>query len=402
MAESKILQKKNQIDIYQRVLSQRAELRKNFGTGCCWPLTENIKKIIVILGSSRSGSSLLYHLLAQHPDLISLQGEEVTFARLFGLNEIKSFNDSDELPAIHNIDFSKLSQEILFDSGYTAQTSPRLPVDRAQRILMQWPEIEFDLGKLMNACREESWEKVIAKLSKDYPSIELARYDHHLTRPASGITSIVEEPPFIVPGARNYSNKSGGSTLLLKSSINAFRAELLKSLFPGVEFQFIHLTRHPAAAINGLIDGWLSPAFHTHNLSHLTSLSIKGYQDKEWWKFDLPPGWKDYTSSPLENVCAFQWAKANESIGSFLKAKKACRITYEELSDFESMKEALQKLASELYLSPDFIQKLQSPRTVMSVVPPQKDRWKTRADIILPLVRTAEIKNLANSLGYEV
>lgn len=402
MAESKILQKKNQIDIYQRVLSQRAQLRKNFGTGFCWPSSEDITNIIVILGSSRSGSSLLYHLLGKHPDLISLQGEEVTFERLFGLNEIDSFNDSDECSRTEGIDLNALREEILFDSGFPTAESERLPLDRAQRILLQWPECHFDLDLLMNAVREKTWAEVIGKLEKNYPQIKLGSYDQHLENVHLAYSTIVEEPPFVIPASKTFSKKKRGCTLLLKSSINAFRADLLTSLFPEATFQYIHLTRHPAGAINGLIDGWLSPAFHTHNVSHLTTLSIKGYENKEWWKFDLPPGWKNFTQAPLENVCAYQWAKANESIVAFLNDKKSIRVTYEELSDDETMKDTLMRIIRELSLSTEFLKEFQPPEKVMSVIPPRKDRWKTRADVILPLIRTADIKNLSNSLGYEV
>lgn len=400
MAESKILQKKNEIDIYQRVLSDRALLRKTYGTDFRWPSPDDIKKIIVILGSSRSGSSLLYHLLSRHPDLLSLQGEEVTFGRIFGLNEIKTFDDSDICPSLDDVDLPGLAQEILYDSGFSGKNKSRLPLDRAQRILLQWPEIEFDFDFLMQACQEETWTDVLFKLRQNYSRIELSRYDQHLGEAQNELNLIVEEPPFIIPQAKHYEKR--GCTLLLKSSINAFRPELLQKIFPGADLQFIHLTRHPAASINGLMDGWLSPAFHTHNLAHLTSLSIKGYDNKDWWKFDLPPGWCDYTEAPLENVCAFQWLESNQAIAKFLKNKNSCRITYEELTDVEAMKTSLARLALELSLSEDFAFDSKRPETIMSVVPPQKDRWKTRSDILMPLIQSTEIKNLAHSLGYEL
>jgi hypothetical protein len=131
----------------------------------------------------------------------------------------------------------------------------------------------------------------------------------------------LEEPAFILPAPRALPMPEAlrCTPLLLKSSANAYRIQFLKALFPHAEFRWIVLARNPASSINGFIDGWQSNAFHAHNVGRFTTLKIKGYSEtfpggERWWKFDLPPGWSEYRSSDLPEVCAFQWRSAYSRI----------------------------------------------------------------------------------------
>lgn len=407
MAERMSDQKKNHSDIYQRVLQQKKELRSLSHDLEQCPTPDEIDEVIVIMGSSRSGSSLLYYLLSQHPDLISLQGEEVVFTKLYGLNTISSFNDSDCLDKNIKVNLNELAQEMLCDGGHQdaslLRPSSRLIHDRAQRLLIQWPHIQFDLNDLLKACSLEKWEDVIKTLNVRWPEITLGRYD----RFANGNKNVepgffIEEPPFIVPTLKTYKPKSQKKILLLKSSINAFRSELIPSLFPKAQLKYIHLTRHPAASINGLMDGWCSDAFHTHHLGHLTTLKIDGYDSPAWWKFDLPPGWSEYTHKPLAEVCAFQWRASNEAILSALKRKDPVVIKYEDLLTFTDLVRSLKTICQKLQLSDDFLETLSPPPAIMSVNTPDQFRWKEKEHLIAPILATKEIKHLAEVLGHTV
>ncbi|MGZ3787483.1 MAG: sulfotransferase [Bacteriovorax sp.] len=400
-----MIQRQNDSDIYRQVLTQRKELRSRFVVDEVYPAPKEIDQVIVILGSSRSGSSLLHHLLSLHPEMISLQGEEVTFTKLFGMNSVHSFDESDLLKSENDFDYADLAQEILYDAGYNTDASYRLPLDRAQRLLLQWPHITFNHEDLLCACSHESWEKVISHLKSKHEKIKLDLYDQFLGPISSNENDralFLEEPPFVVPRPKTYRKTAPKKILLLKSSINAFRAGHLSKLFPNARFKFIHLTRNPAASINGLMDGWLSSAFHSHNLGHLTKLSIKNYEDKNWWKFDLPPGWKDFIDRPLEEVCAFQWQSANESILRFLDNKDAIRIKYEEMIGSEDLFNALRRTINELSLSDAFMNDLAAPPRVMSVNRPHMHRWREREDVLTPLFQSKEIADLAKKLGYDV
>jgi hypothetical protein len=403
----------NDSDIYQQALSERKKLRNYFQLNEKYPQPEEIDEVVVILASSRSGSSLLHHLLSQHPDIISLQGEEVTFTKMFGLNSITSFDDSDLLakdilPDSKKI--SELAQEILSDAGYRDQTSERLALDRGLRLILQWPHLKFEQADLIAATSLPEWLDVIDYLKNKNYQIDLNCYDHLCNKKEYFMQytqdgyhkSFIEEPPFIIPKSKTYKKENAKKILLLKSSINSFRAEFLGHLFPKAKFHFIHLTRNPAASINGLMDGWLSSWFHSHNLSHLTTLEIKNYENQHWWKFDLPPGWKEYTKSPLEIVCAFQWQSANQSILNFLEDQKSIHIKYENMTDLESMKISLNEICQKINLNNSFIQKLVPPPHIMSVNKPTAYRWKERIELLLPLINTPAIAQLSKKLGYDV
>jgi len=86
-------------------------------------LRTSIQKVCVILSSSRSGSSLLTRLLAQHPNIASLAGEIEPFLILtsngFGHN-----SESDALDALSNP--SAVADNIFDDLTVPSQDLPSL------------------------------------------------------------------------------------------------------------------------------------------------------------------------------------------------------------------------------------------------------------------------------------
>lgn len=88
---------------------------------------------------------------------------------------------------------------------------------------------------------------------------------------------------------------------MIKTPGNAYRLGFLRAAFPNARLRVLHLTRNPAASVNGLVDGWLHHGFHAYRLDE--PLRITGYADvrpadRHWWKFDLPPSWPEYTAAP--------------------------------------------------------------------------------------------------------
>src|SRR4051812_42672532 len=59
---------------------------------------EDVRSVLVILGGSRSGSSLLFSALAESGAFIAPQGEETPFYRLAGLGWVDHAKASDEIP----------------------------------------------------------------------------------------------------------------------------------------------------------------------------------------------------------------------------------------------------------------------------------------------------------------
>ncbi len=78
--------------------------------------------------------------------------------------------------------------------------------------------------------------------------------------------------------------------------------------------------------MNSLVDGWLHRGFHAHHMPG--RLHIAGYTervppgDADWWKFDLPSGWEEWTSRPLEQVCAFQRRSAHQAVLEYISAQR--------------------------------------------------------------------------------
>ena len=125
--------------------------------------------------------------------------------------------------------------------------------------------------------------------------------------------------------------------LLLKASMDAYRIPFLRRLFPDARLRLIHLTRNPAAAVNGMMDGWLHHGFFSHNLADRVVLDIEGYSGwwvRSWWNFDLPPGWRRVVAQPLAGVCAAQWASAHTAIMAGLRADpEVARVRAEDVLD---------------------------------------------------------------------
>ena len=177
-------------------------------------------------------------------------------------------------------------------------------------------------------------------------------------------------------------------------------------MFPNARIRLLHLVRNPAAAINGLFDGWRSGGFHAHRVPE--PLDIQGYTDHQprsasWWKYDLPPGWRDHTASPLVDVCAFQWRSAHSAIlsqdlGLERKVFHFERFVRGAAERVELMREVASWLgapASRAVLD----RFREPPPTVMSTARPRLQRWFARRAEIEPVVARTAIRDLARELG---
>ncbi|MCB0363702.1 MAG: hypothetical protein KDD35_13325, partial [Bdellovibrionales bacterium] len=230
--------------------------------------------------------------------------------------------------------------------------------------------------------------------------------------------ALKEDPPYIaaVPMLPINKERADQHPLLFKTSSNIYRIPLLKALFPRAHFSWIILQRNPAASINALMDGWLSTAFHSQEVYPDFELKIKGYSDNipqgsRYWKFDMPPGWQNYIHASLEEVCAFQWYSAAQTIEDFISQldEPFIRIKYEDLfSASDPIHSGLERNLKQIF---DFTQlvpyshSLWNPKTpVVAVKDPSPGKWKKRQEIILPLIETfsgGKLLHLAHRLDYD-
>jgi hypothetical protein len=274
-------------------------------------------------------------------------------------------------------------------------------LDLLECLSRRWPEINpfyYDIGTDRTALR--------------FPSVEIPSGP-----PVSSFT--IEEPPFILlhPAKRAGAEDLRRSTMLLKSTVDCYRMNLLEKLFPNAEIRVIHLVRNPAATINGIFDGWHHRGFFSHNLgccfgdhSHVRALNIKGYSDiyphgRSWWNFDLPAGWQEYADRDLVEVCAFQWRSANAEILENLASsgQRSCRVRFEDIiRSIDSRRTEFARMLDFMGISPgeEEVLRLESLPIVQATLPPQLYRWKRRQDLIGRLLEDPGILEMTHKLGY--
>jgi hypothetical protein len=306
--------------------------------------------------------------------------------------------------------------------------------DCVQRLLLQYPEVDADPAKLQRLCAAaldgpegsstaSYWATLLRSISRDLLPVSPAHYDLRGSDPAADfpdrgnggtppfVDFAMEEPPFVVPQPRRIPGKKdlAGRTLLLKSSSDCYRIWLLRALFPAARFKFVLLARNPAGAISGLIDGWLSDGFYSHNVGRFSALHVAGYSrpdrpwTERWWNFDLPPGWHDQRERSIQEACGHQWLSANQHIRSAVAdglIADRIEVQYESLLEAASLKSEISRIAEFAGLGPDPAAAA-AAGPIMSVTPPAPQKWRKRRDALAPLVSGGPIAEMATRLGYD-
>ena len=415
----------------------------------------DVRRVVIINSASRSGSSLLYALLGKLPGVISLTGEAAPFYKLNSRVDAFNPHDSDRIPSElldRVIDFPGLSRDFLADLSLaeTERVTARIDEDRyiddlVLRLVMQWTNLEPD-GDTLRRCvaaafadyaaghpifdTEEFHLCLLERLCRLSPRINPFYYDIGTDKVALRFPFIdipvgppteqftLEEPPFILlpPKRRPTPAELSGKVLLLKSTVDCYRMNLVTRLFPGAEIRIIHLVRNPAATINGLYDGWHHRGFFSHNLAvgagedAAPPLRIKGYSDRypfggSWWNFDLPPGWERFADRDLLEVCAFQWHSANAEILANLETSQesCCRVHFEEIiRSADSRHAEFNRMLQFMGIPPEEAPHLglDAMPIVQSTLPPQLYRWKKREEMISRVLAIPRIREMAASFGY--
>ena len=413
----------------------------------------DVKRVVIINSSSRSGSSLLYALLGRLPQVYALTGEAAPFYKLIsslaGFNPHRSDRIATEL-IDDVIDLAGISRDFLSDMFLLQDESGEIDADGyvedlMLRFLLQWPDVVFDLSVLRKCitqlferyssdkqrfCTEDFYLLLLEQLTALWPEINPFYYDIGTDKvalrfpsldipvgpPTAGFT--IEEPPFVLlsPRRRPTIADLSEKTLLLKSTVDCYRMNLVDKLFPNADIRIIHLVRNPAATINGIFDGWHHRGFFSHNLEHsfdggdTEKLDIKGYSDiypfgGNWWNFDLPAGWQEFASRELVEVCAFQWRSANSEILDNLAQghRPSRRVHFEDIiSSNASRRGEFERMLDFMGLPADQVGTLglESLPVVQSTLPPQLYRWKKREDMIARVLAAPQIRDMAATFGY--
>ncbi|MFF8035488.1 MULTISPECIES: sulfotransferase [unclassified Streptomyces] len=400
--------------------------------------TARVRSLLVIASSSRGGSSMLAEALRASPDLVHLQAEINPFLRLAGLGHPDSGSGSDRLDAAH-LDAlpasvrTLLDEELARDAGAPADGSDpdRLALDIAWRLTVQWPHLPLEPLELADRARDllkgappgdpatvtlellrhlRGQGLPVSPWYYDLPPDVLRREGFGTPSAASPGPFLIEEPPFVLarPWRRVGPDGLRDRTVVVKTPSNAYRLDFLRALFPNARMRVLHLTRNPAAAVNGLFDGWLHHGFHAHRMP--APLAITDYvqrcpDNRWWWKFDLPPGWEEYTTAPLLGVCAFQWRSSHQAVLDHLGTCRTDSLTlrFEDLITGPERRAAAYERLTRWLGIPLGDALLRSVHhgiaPVAATARPGAGRWRARGDLITRAL-DAPTLDLADRLGY--
>ena len=97
----------------------------------------------------------------------------------------------------------------------------------------------------------------------------------------------------------------------------------LLEVFPDAQFIFLH--REPRANLSSMMQAWRAKGWVTYR-------DLPGWPGP--WSLLLPPGYERLQGKPLEEIVAFQWRIANETILDDLEAvprERWTSVRYEDL-----------------------------------------------------------------------
>lgn len=418
-------------------------------------LFSQVKEVVVIASSSRGGSSIFTEILRQSPELIHCKGEINPYLAIAGLTYPASGRADDSLDALdagpqQHQKLATLAGEMALDIGVSGPLDlenralrERFLHDLLWRITIQWPEIEIEPDFLLSCADQTLTDLVrchgwlpgrfddpqlfhalfLARLRDRYPGINPHYYDlsPELIRrycPGADIccappaSLVIEEPPFVLIAPRQPVTPEmlARQPLILKTPSNVYRLAFLRQVFRQARFRILHLVRRPADAINGLVDGWQYHGFFSHALPY--RLDIQGYSDRfpewgrHWWKYDLPPDWRQWIGQPLEQVCAYQWRRAHQAILDYLAATNvdALRVAFDEvIGPLPLREQRFTEIANWLGVDPKPLvtAAVGDLAPVMATARPRQRRWFKKAALLQPVLNDPLIIETAQRLGYE-
>jgi hypothetical protein len=157
----------------------------------------------------------------------------------------------------------------------------------------------------------------------------------------------------------------------------------LLELFPNAIICYVK--RSPGDNINSLIQGWGRPdEYAAWSIALPEALEIENGKYTRWCFF-LPQGWRAYTKSRIEEVCAFQYTSINEAImeaKQSIAASQWAELKYEDiLSDaVGSFKKAFENIGINFSdrLHRHCATVLSNPYNAFSEI--RVDKWRDGAD----------------------
>jgi hypothetical protein len=261
-----------------------------------------------------------------------------------------------------------------------------------------------------NAAPGTFWRRVngLRKMLRSFSGWQAIKRHGRSTQTGSAVSSAIPQQGLntirrLVKVYRKLTPTKAHQTiqLLEKTPENCLRLPFLLALFP--DARIIYLTRDGRSNINSLMEGWRQPhLFPGYQVPE--PIQIPG--DKRGrWAFTLIPGWQELTSSPLEEVCAWQWVRCNEAVFNHQEKTMGqvpyLTIRYETL--IQKPEQTLGQIAD--FIRVDFDKELgryakELPK-INVVSKPDQEKWRRQngeaIERILPIIQPTMLR-----LGYEL
>jgi hypothetical protein len=305
----------------------------------------------------------------------------------------------------HDIDVDALSNDICW------------------RLTAQWPELTLPVGRMRSAVVDavrhadtlnpRALTTSVAEAFEPH-GVRLAAYDvgaHADSAARIPVMPVVEMTPYIGLRAWRHATTADLATkpLVIATPRNAFRLPWLTEILRPARVRVLHLTRNPAATVNGLVDGWHHHGFFTVDVGE--DLDITGYSDvyewgRRWWKFDVPPRWASLASRSLPEVAAEQWRSANAEVLTFTEQhpEDVLRVRYEDLIGSVSQRaEVANRLAEFIGCDESGLRArlLGNAEPVMATATPRAQRWHRSSHDLGAALAEPDVWETVGALGYE-
>jgi len=190
--------------------------------------------------------------------------------------------------------------------------------------------------------------------------------------------------------------ETGRLRFLEKTPKNSLRIPFMEKVFPGA--LYIFLFRDVRANLSSMMEAWRSRRWVTYP-------QLPGWRGPPW-SLLLPPGWRTMNGRTLEEVCAFQWRCANQTVIEDLRKipeQRWTTVDYQALLD-EPLR-TIERLCAFAGLEID--QRLEGrlrkplPLSRYTQTQPAPDKWrKNEREIEAVLDSLAETESQLRLLGY--
>lgn len=334
-----------------------------------------IQAPVLIIGCPRSGTTLLFNILSEVPDLWSIGFESKEIIERYHHPRSKNWDSG----ALDAADLTAASRSYIL-GAFERQAAPGTFWQKANQV-RDWLRGNPLWNKLKLRGRTAAAGSAVSS-----------------ALPQQGLNVLrgfVRARNSLLPRGRSVPIR-----LLEKTPENCLRLPFLLALFP--DARIIYLTRDGRSNTNSLIEGWRQPhLFPGYQVPE--PLRIPGYT-RGRWAFTLIRGWRALASSPLEEICAWQWIRCNETVLSHREATQGqvpyLTIRYEDLVADPAA--VLPRIASFVQIGFErhlgrFAQGLPQINVVST---PGREKWRQENPAaihrILPLIEPMQLR-----LGYD-